>query len=382
MPPTAELTKLSNYAAQGQTRFIGNSNGSDGQATTRIEFMAIDLNNDGDQSDENEGFIRVYQSSNAAWVSGDPPTTSLPGAYRDSKLCGHYALHGGGTPVFRTADWHGNTIASGSDNDWMDAYASATRRCYLGGSDSITGAFRATDPDGPGSWLLWPGAVSPLIPMSRADRNYLYPISRSLNPNFKGVIYVQGKVILSGRLRGRVTVAASDDIIIGDDLTYVTDPGQGTCVDIMGFFSGDNIFIADNMVNAPHQPNGGTWYTLDDTKDEFIHGVVLALNQFRVESHADGSDTNESCEGQQWGRGCLYLTGGIIQRQRGAVGTITDNSPLRGTGYVKRYSYDPCAAQDPPPYFPTTGHFIRGQHYNMDPVGFNVGNFFAQWQNP
>jgi hypothetical protein len=372
MPPTAELTKLSSYAATGGTRFVGTSNGLDGQATTRIEFMAIDLNADGDQNDDNEGFIRVYQSNNAAWVSGDPTPSFIT-----TKACGHY--HAG--HVFRSAFQHSSTISGGSDNDWLDTYASATRRCLLGGSDSITGAFRATDADGPGSWLLWGGAVSPLL-NGRADKNYLFPISRSLNPNFKGVIYVQGKVILSGRLRGRVTVAATDDIIIGDDLTYVTDPGQSTCVDIMGFFSGDNVFVANNAINAPQQPNAATWYTLDDTKDEFIHGVVLALNQFRVEGHNTGSDANETCEGQVWGRGCLYLTGGIIQRERGPVGTITSNSPLRGTGYVKRYSYDPCAAQDPPPYFPTTGHFIRGQHYNMDPVGFNAGNFFAQWQNP
>ena len=69
----------------------------------------------------------------------------------------------------------------------------------------------------------------------------------------------QGKVILSGRLRGRVPVGASDEIIIGDDLTYVTDPGQGSSVAIMRLFSGD-----DNY----------TRYAMDDTKDEFVHGVV------------------------------------------------------------------------------------------------------------
>lgn len=381
LPPTAELTKLSSYAQTGGTHIVGTSNGGDGQATTRIEFMAIDLNADGDQNDENEGFIRVYQSNNFAWVSGDVAD------WRNSMQCGHYAatagLHGG-VMSFKTNFVH---PVPNTTDDWGDAMTSASRRCYLGGSDSISGAFRANDPDGPGSWLLWGGAVSPLLG-ARADKNYLFPISRSLNPNFKGVIYVQGKVVLSGRLRGRVTVAASDDIIIGDDLTYVTDPGQGTCVDIMGFFSGDNIFVANNVLNAPVQPinvapiNSTNWYTLDDTKDEFIHGVVLALNQFRVESHDTGSDDKEACEATTWGRGCLYLTGGIIQKQRGAVGTITSNSPLRGTGYVKRYSYDPCAMKEPPPYFPTTGHFIRGQEYNMDPVGFNVGTFFSQYANP
>ncbi|MED5198237.1 MAG: hypothetical protein VYB51_00400, partial [Gemmatimonadota bacterium] len=39
-------------------------------------------------------------------------------------------------------------------------------------------------------------------------------------------------------------------------------------------------------------------------------------------------------------------TGGIIQDTRGAVGTGV------GTGYVKRYSLDACAATEPPPYLP------------------------------
>ena len=47
-----------------------------------------------------------------------------------------------------------------------------------------------------------------------------------------------------------------------------------------------------------------------------------------------------------------------------------------GTGYVKRYAYDECSFQTPPPYFPTTGRFKRNRYYELDPVGFNVATFF------
>ena len=47
-----------------------------------------------------------------------------------------------------------------------------------------------------------------------------------------------------------------------------------------------------------------------------------------------------------------------------------------GTGYVKRYSYDSCAADEPPPYYPTTGHFAKGQYYQVDPVGFSVPAYY------
>ena len=201
---------------------------------------------------------------------------------------------------------------------------------------------------------------------------YLFPINRALNPNFKGVIYVEGKVAVSGKLRGRVTVAATNNIIIADDINYVTNPATGTCADILGLFSGVDIVVADNTLNSPTQAqaNPTTRYTFDDTPDEFVQGVLLALNNFTVENYNTGSTADQPCGATAWGRGCLYLTGGIIQTTRGAVGTAA------GTGYLKRYSYDACAYTSPPPYFPTTGHFARGRYFEVNPAGFNVLSYY------
>jgi len=359
MPQTADLNKLQVQAAAGNTSFTGNTQGGSGQATLRIEFVALDLNGDGDTTDDNEGFFRIYSSSDARWVVADIPS----GGMRYSRNCGH--PHSGG--VFVSAADHPR---NGSDS-WVAALSSAGRRCYLGGSDSIFGGFRADD--GTGRWLTWPGPVSPLL-AGRADASYLFPISRQLNPSFKGVIFVDGKVALSGTVRGRVTVAATSDIIIADDVRYATDPGMGTCADILGMFSAHDVVVSDNTLNAPVRPAWGqNYFTYDDTKDEFIHGVILALDVFTVDNYAGGSTKAERCEGRLWGRGCLYLTGGIIQRTRGAVGTIWS---VGGTGYVKRYSYDACAATQPPPYFPTTGHFTRGQFFQVDPTGFSVAGYY------
>jgi hypothetical protein len=44
---------------------------------------------------------------------------------------------------------------------------------------------------------------------------------------------------------------------------------------------------------------------------------------------------------------------------------------------VKRYSYDKCAATHPPPYFPTTGVFVKGQYFQVDPAGFDIDDYFA-----
>jgi len=359
-PQTADLAKLQTQAAAGGMSIVGNSNGGAGQATTRIEFVALDLNGDGDSTDANEGFIRVYQSTDPGWVVGDEPSDYSTNGLRNSLNCGH--IDAG---VFRTAKVHGTT---GSDT-WLTALESGSRRCYLGGADALNNGFVATDAKG--KWLPWTGAVSPLL-AGRPDAQYLWPISRALNPSFKGVIYVQGKVAISGMLNGQVTLAATDNIIIADDVTYAIDPGKGTCSDILGIFSGHDVVIADNTINSPVKPKStASYYTYDDTKDEFVQGVILALDIFTVENYDQGSTSAEPCESTAWGRGCLYLTGGIIQDTRGAVGTTA------GTGYVKRYSYDACAFTSPPPYFPTTGHFARSHYYEVDPTNFNVATYFA-----
>ncbi len=365
MPQTADLLKLQTQAQAGNTAFVGNTNGAVGQATTRIEFVAIDLNGDGEVNGTNEGFIRVYQSSDAGWVTADIPSDYTSGSpdirLRNSLNCGHF--HG---DTLKSAKAH--TSSTGTDS-YIVALTGSGRRCLLGGADAFSGGFQAVDTKG--QWLAWPGAVSGLL-AARADKQYLFPITRELNPNFKGVIFVQGKVVLSGVLRGRVTVAATSDIIIGDDLTYATDPGAGTCNDIMGLFSGTDVVVADNTINSPLQAvsSSSNYYTFDETRDEFIQGVVLALSNFTVENYDAGATSSEPCGTTSWGRGCLYLTGGIIQSTRGAVGTTA------GTGYLKRYSYDACAFTDPPPYFPTTGVFARGRYFEVDPVGFNVANYF------
>ncbi|RMH14601.1 MAG: hypothetical protein D6701_11090 [Gemmatimonadetes bacterium] len=366
MPATAELSKLQAQAAAGMTAFVGDSNGDQGSATTRIEFIAIDLNGDGDTTDPIEGFFRVYQSTDPDWVVANVPvvttgsgwSTTTTEEMRQSPNCGWWT---GG--VFVPA----SQIASNSDSE--AALISPTRRCYLGGSDSINNGFVAND--GRGQWLPYPGVVSPLV-AGRPDGAYLFPLSRRLNPNFKGVIHVTGKVAISGTLRGKVTLAATDDIILADDVVYATNPGAGTCQDILGMFAGDDVVVSDNTLNAPVRPTSGyARRTYDDTKDEFFHGVVLALDIFTVENYGSGGTSEEPCESKANGRGCLYLTGGIIQRTRGAVGTTG------GTGYIKRYSYDQCAASEPPPYFPTTGHFSKGTYYQVDPAGFSVSQFFA-----
>jgi len=143
------------------------------------------------------------------------------------------------------------------------------------------------------------------------------------------------------------------------------------CADILGLFSGHDIVVADNLINDPIPwLSGKTATHWDPVYDESIDGFILALGSFTAQNFNQGSKNAERCAPRDAGRGCLNVTGGIIQAVRGAVGWTS------GEGYVKRYSYDQCGASDPPPYFPTTGHFVPGHSYEVDPTGFDIGAYW------
>jgi Tfp pilus assembly protein PilX len=350
MPGTADLLKLKGQAAVGGTAIVSQTLGveADGQATTRIEFVALDLNGDNDSTDDGEGFMKVYQLTNPGeiwWVVGDAKTAQQQ--------------KGDSTNVLT------------SPNCTLSAIKKT--RCYLGGSDALNGgAFQTADAHG--HWLPWVGPVDPrLNALGRPDANYLWPINRATNPNFRGVVYVDGRVAVSGKLRGRLTLAASSNIVIADDLRYVTNPGAANCADVLGLFSGGDIIVADNLVNDPAPgvatvPSSRSW---DETPDTWLDGFVLALGSFKAENYNKGSRNASLCGAAGSGRGCLFVSGGVIQTSRGAVGLTT------GEGYVKRYQYDQCGANNPPPYFPTTGHFVRGHYYEVDPTGFDVNSYWS-----
>jgi hypothetical protein len=415
LPSNTALGKLPNYAASGSMNFVTPNSGNAAGVIARVEFVAVDLGGPTDSTGIDEGFLKVYVANQgednwlrADWTNDKTTTTNCGASYRTTL--------GGPRQFFpasvHTQAWFRGLLQAGgmtaqqatdtSNASLSDIMAKSTARCYLGGDPHLVAVERNnanfaapqkqiggdettfTPINGAkGRWLAWPGPIDPRLAARRGDAQYLFPIYRGLNPGTKGVVSFTGTIGVSGVLRGRTTIYSTGSVILLDDLRYATDPSAATdkaakCPDMLGIIAGNNITVADNAILGPQwiTPVGPDyWKNFDDTKDVYIHGIMMALNtSFGAENYNQGPTNANGCEGSQSGRGCLYLYGGLIQESRGAVGLVA------GAGYVKRYTYDHCAVSNPPPYFPTTGRYLDNRYYEIDPVRFNVSSLFASIQ--
>ena len=337
----------------------------------------------------------------AAWRSAQNGT--LPARHRD--LGGTRASPGATDAQLRQIM---GAAAGQTQERWLEPGAPAPR-CFLGGdphlapverSDWAAGRAGAFEGGSPrtftargryGEWAEWGGApYAPLealaggaVPPARRrtidEVRTAFPLGRGANPGTMGVLYVKGTAGVSGVLRGKVTIYASAHLVVLDDARYATDPAAtdasrqaGRCADVLGLLADRNVVVADNALLTPQTTDAGV-RALDDTPRLDLHAVVMAMQtSFVVEDYDDPPANASPCEASPSGRGCLYLVGGVIQDRRGAVGTAA------GTGFVKRYSYDRCAAVNPPPYFPTTGRFEDNRYYEIDPVRFDVAALFRR----
>jgi hypothetical protein len=424
LPDNRVLGKLAGYAASGQFSFNAPNNGDETAVSMRIEFVPVDLDDpDSVPKGADEGFFRVYvaNSGQQSWLRGDYRSENcgdwhwvpahgqwefFPGAVHRTSNNGLFAMLTSPAGENLSSSQARSELNRGSNLDVImqgppvgnnrpaGAPPRPSPRCYLGGDPHLVGVERGagsgysssssawqvggtdttfTATGARGRWLPWSGTVPAALRAVRPDANYLFPLYRGFNPGSQGVVYVNGTVAVSGTLRGRITLYATANVVIPDNLVYETNPNPalGICADMLGIIAGRNVVVADNGLNTPVNLSG--WKVFGSAPGITIQSVMMTLNSsFTVEDY-DQSPTNAiKCESSWSGRGCLYLTGGVIQQARGAVGTSAV------TGYIKRYTYDRCALINPPPFFPTTGRFMDNRYYEVDPSGFSVADLFQK----
>jgi hypothetical protein len=426
LPALTTLASLSGLATVSGFNFTPPTTGASTGVLMRIEFVSTDINGTGDSTANNDGFFRVYtaKTGNSAWLRADWPSGSLPAASSITNCGDWHRVHV--SPSTDTAlkffpfaahyhsgsgnTWFDTVVAGGlpggataanitkaraeadsvktSNNTFSGVLQHANVRCYLGGDPHLVSQARTTTlgytnaqihkggedttftpSDQYGAWTLYSNTPPSAVSAVRTwDAKYLFPLYRGYNTNTKGVIYANGTVGISGVVGGDVTLYTPYNLVILDDVRYANDPAKGVCVDILGTISGQNTYVADNSINTPQAINsaGTTYRSMDDTPDLNIQAVIMTIaTSFTVENYDSGPTNALTCGGTSDGHGCLYLTGGLIQNNRGPVGLTS------GQGYIKRYSYDRCAVVNPPPYFPTTGRFMDNRYYELDPVRVN-----------
>jgi len=148
-----------------------------------------------------------------------------------------------------------------------------------------------------------------------------------------GALFInKGNLTISGTLDGRLTVGSSRDILIPGNIVYADDPRVNpSSDDVLGVIAESDVMIKSNApVNLE------------------IDGCIMAMNtSFILENYWQGP-----------AKGTLTVYGGIIQDERGPVGTFNGSTGQKVSGYSKDYSYDLRLLGSPPPYMPTTGDYI------------------------
>jgi len=198
------------------------------------------------------------------------------------------------------------------------------------------------------------GTVSTSGPMGTGS-----PTSATVIPN--GVLYCTGNVTsLSGVVtdnlyaNNKITVPSSwtiatdvnngKGITVSNNITYNTQPNKALpATDVSNLAAGTLGLYANNVTIPTTAPAN---LTIDAVC--MAGGSNTATGSFSVTSY----DTRTPV-------GTLSLLGGLIQKQRGAVGTFNSGTGLTQTGYNKSYHYDPRLAANPPPFYPTTGTYTK-----------------------
>jgi type II secretory pathway pseudopilin PulG len=214
------------------------------------------------------------------------------------------------------------------------------------------------------------------VPSATTDPNYTagcpysnpsHPLPTTLVTNDASTYQCRdGDVFVQGQLKGQLTIASANNILITGNLTY---NGGTSGTSLLGL-------VANNFVHVRHpvqiqtttfnpvqnnQPAacGSPWDRTDyitNSAGKYVQRICsknLTGAQSNPTINAAILAVNHSFEVQYWNRGnalgTLSVTGAIAQRFRGPVGTNSGGTII--SGYAKSYAYDQRLKYLSPPKF-------------------------------
>lgn len=166
------------------------------------------------------------------------------------------------------------------------------------------------------------------------------PQSGDLNTNYQHCR--DGDVWVEGTVKGRVSVASENNIVITDNLTYA---GGLSGSDVLGLLATNYVQVYHPLACTTRDSNGNCTAVANMSRlsggtfqAPMIQAAIQALaHSFIVQLYQYGAQLDT-----------IHVSGAIAQKYRGPVGTFGGSSR---TGYFKDYNYDTRLRFAPPPYF-------------------------------
>jgi len=176
-----------------------------------------------------------------------------------------------------------------------------------------------------------------------------------------GMVYSTGNITsLSGTIADNIVSGSPASVAARSAYTIATDVNNNKNITLTSTLKHKTAFNPDLAPNDAANLYSGTVGLIGRNvtiasgapKNMEIDAVILAGSSSTSDGSFSVADYNTKTP-----TGTLKVLGGIIQKARGAVGTLSGSN--LATGYAKDYYYDARMADNPPPFFPTTGGYDK-----------------------
>jgi hypothetical protein len=165
------------------------------------------------------------------------------------------------------------------------------------------------------------------------------PVTGDLNVNVPTFYCGNGNVYVEGTVKGRVTIAAQNNVIVTGNLLIdgVSAGATPAGTSLTGLVAGNSVVVEHPIKCTSY--SGSTCNNYDNIEttgtERHIYASIQTLQRsFWVQSYDQGDNL-----------GTLNVYGSIAQKWRGIVGKGS-------AGYTKNYRYDSRLRFQSPPYFP------------------------------
>ncbi|MDZ8120307.1 pilus assembly PilX N-terminal domain-containing protein [Pontiella agarivorans] len=181
------------------------------------------------------------------------------------------------------------------------------------------------------------------------NKGYYDLSTRTVTQNSPGSLSLDG-----GDLDGRLTIVTEDDIYINDHTEYALDPLDNDAVNDAIAYAKDNNLPSEytDVVNDALGLISGDDVIITGYAPDNIHidATIMATGS-KSPSNDPGSFYVENYTSYD-PRGFINLLGGIVQEERGPVGSFSTYTGKTSHSFDKNYVFDWRFAYMPPPFYP------------------------------